>query len=321
MCCAVNAAAGREAGFSLEPAGDSRRVVIVGGGPAGMETAKVAALRGHRVTLYERSQRLGGSLFAASVLNPENERLLKYLVRQVRSLPVEIKLGAEGTPELVMCSNPDVTVVATGARLTVARFRGDDRQDVISSHDLRRMMAGQPLTARLNGIQRLALYLTRPTMRYLKPSTMRWLTRIWMPLGKKITIIGGDFVACELADFLAQRGRKVLIVALHQELAAQMAIPARWRLIESLARNGVTFASGAKCEEITDKGVAVTFQDGHRQTVQTDTVIVAGETEPSGELADLMQGCGLQSQRAGDCSTVGFLAGAITDGAQLGMRL
>lgn len=107
-----------------EAAEQAKRVVVVGGGPAGMEAARMAALKGHQVTLYEKGRRLGGSLQYASVLSRENEQLLTYLVAQTKKLPVEIKLGEEVAPGLIEGMNPDTTTLAVGPNLVPPQIPG-----------------------------------------------------------------------------------------------------------------------------------------------------------------------------------------------------
>jgi pyruvate/2-oxoglutarate dehydrogenase complex dihydrolipoamide dehydrogenase (E3) component len=107
--------------------------------------------------------------------------------------------------------------------------------------------------------QRVLLYLAAPVLqRVEKPSTLRWLTGLWMPLGKKVAIVGGDFVACELAEFLASRGRNVVILGSGTQMATEMPIPSRWRLLNSLLERRVIMLTEAKCQEITADGLAIT---------------------------------------------------------------
>jgi 2,4-dienoyl-CoA reductase (NADPH2) len=116
VACAVNPAAGRDAEFETVPAKRPRRVLVVGGGPAGMEAARIAALRGHRVTLCERGPRLGGTLLFSSLVYEPNGRLAAHLETQLRKAGVELRLGAAATLAVVREIAPDVVLVATGAR-------------------------------------------------------------------------------------------------------------------------------------------------------------------------------------------------------------
>jgi pyruvate/2-oxoglutarate dehydrogenase complex dihydrolipoamide dehydrogenase (E3) component len=115
--------------------------------------------------------------------------------------------------------------------------------------------------------QRVLLYLAAPVLqRVEKPSTLRWLTGLWMPLGKKVAIVGGDFVACELAEFLASKRRNVVILGSGTQMTTEMPIPSRWRLLNSLFERGVTMLTEVKCQEITADGLVITTKEGERQT-------------------------------------------------------
>ncbi|MCK5653874.1 MAG: FAD-dependent oxidoreductase, partial [Dehalococcoidia bacterium] len=140
--CAVNAAAGKEAELRIEPAKQPKRVLVVGGGPGGMEAARVAALRGHDVTICDKGRRLGGSLVFASVANADNEDFLNYLIAQMGKLPITVKLGVEVTPALIEDIKPDVVILALGGNLTTPQIPGAALPSVISGKDLRQMVSG-----------------------------------------------------------------------------------------------------------------------------------------------------------------------------------
>jgi 2,4-dienoyl-CoA reductase (NADPH2) len=106
MSCAVNGLSGREGELSLAPSARPKRVVIVGAGPGGLETARLAALRGHRVTLCEREPHLGGSLVMASLAHPENAPFLQFLLREVARLPIEVRAAARSRPRICAGSRP-----------------------------------------------------------------------------------------------------------------------------------------------------------------------------------------------------------------------
>lgn len=132
-------------------------------------------------------------------------------------------------PGLIEGMNPDATILAVGPNLVPPQIPGADRRDVLSGAELRQLMGGhlEKGTARkLGWRRRLILRLAGPILRNLeKPTLLRRLAGLWMPLGKKVAIIGGDFVTCELAEFLVNRGRQVTILAGQQELATELAIP------------------------------------------------------------------------------------------------
>jgi len=325
MSCAVNPAAGKEGELKLEPAEKTRKITIVGGGPAGLETARIAALRGHQVTLYEKDRRLGGSLFFASVLTKENEDLLNWLVKQARKLGVNIKLGKEVKPESIQGMNPEATILAVGPSLAMPQIAGADQRHVISGPELRQIMSGhlgKDTARKLAWWERTLLRLANPMLRrFLTPYDIRWLTRYWMPIGKKVAIVGGDFVACELAEFLAHRGRKVTIVGSGTDLAVELSIPGRWKLMNSLSESGVTMITAAKCQEITREGVVINTKDGERRTVEADTVLFAEGIEPNPKLFQAIEGKVSPIYRAGDCKGLGLIEGAMADAATIASKI
>ena len=134
--CAVNARTGREGELTLAPATTPRHVVVVGGGPAGLEAARVAAERGHRVTLLERSDRLGGALVRAVLVHPDNGPFLDWLLAEVAGQRVDVRLGVTATAELVADLAPDAVVVATGGRVVYPGLPGADLPHVVRSQSL-----------------------------------------------------------------------------------------------------------------------------------------------------------------------------------------
>jgi len=319
--CAVNAAAGKENDPILQPGESPKRVTIVGGGPAGMEAARVAASRGHQVTLYDQGHRLGGSMVFASVLAKENEDLLKYLATQVKKLHVRIKCREDVSPEFVYSTNPNAVIVAVGSSLAARQVRGADRSNVISGAELRQMMVGQDVGKRFVWWMRMVLPVVRPVLRSLKPSTVRWLTHFFMPLGKKVVIIGGDFVACELAEFLAQRGRKVTILDSQKSLGAGVSVSLSWLLMRKLHRSEVKILTGVRVEEITGEGVIIITKKGESQAIGADTILLVESVEPNFHLFQAIQGKVPQVYLAGDCAGLGWIKGAIADGAGIALSL
>ena len=140
--CAVNAQTGHESTAPIVPTEHAKHVLIVGGGPAGMEAARMAVLRSHRVTLVERSDRLGGTLFFAALAYPENGRLLDYLVRQMDHPNIQLRLNTTVDAGLLAELQPDEILVGTGARRAAPAIEGAQQTHVWSGDELRRLMTG-----------------------------------------------------------------------------------------------------------------------------------------------------------------------------------
>ncbi|MBM3132914.1 MAG: FAD-binding protein, partial [Chloroflexi bacterium] len=327
IICAVNAAVGKETEFQIKPVPAPRKVLVIGGGPAGMEAARVASLRGHRVTLCEKEPRLGGSLFFAAMARRENEDLIDYLAGQIRKQGVDIRLGREVTPALVAELKPDVVIVAVGADYPEPDIPGADGKAVIGSVQFRQMATGRlngNARKKLSRWQRMVLGLSRPIIRsFMTPAMMRRLTRVWMPLGKRVVILGGDLVGCELAEFLAERGRKVTVLERGPSLASEMemSIPLAWLIIEHLRERDVTMLTNVKYKEITSRGVTVTDEDGQKRTFAADTVVLAGGVKPNVKLLKTIAATVPQTYGVGDCVQLRFIKGSIADGAHAAMSV
>ena len=155
----------------------------------------MAALRGHDVTLYEKSHHLGGLLpIAALVKGTEIENLpaiVRYLKRQITGLGVKIELGKEVNLSVIEKIKPDVVILAAGGIPTLPEITGINGPNVITGAALHRQL--------------------RSYLRFMRPQTLRWLTRFYLPIGKRVVIIGGAIQGCELGEFLTKRGRKVTV--------------------------------------------------------------------------------------------------------------
>ena len=325
LTCAVNGAMGNEGEYKLDPAERAKKVMVVGGGPAGMEAARVAALRGHQVTLYEKGRRLGGSLIFATTVHSDNEDFLNYLLTQVNKLPIEVKLRQEVTPELIEDIKPEVAILALGPDLVAPQIPGGDGRNVLSGAELKQMLGGRLKgdgARKLAGWQRVFLYLAAPVMqRFLNPSRIRRLTKLWMPLGKRVVVIGGDLAGCELAHFLAERGRKVTILESGEIIAPEIGMKRRGELTGHLDEGGVTVLTGVKCEEITPKGVTIQINEGDRQVVEADTVVLAGDAKSNMGLFQAIEGNVPEIYVAGDCSELGLIKKAVADADSIACKI
>jgi 2,4-dienoyl-CoA reductase (NADPH2) len=325
MDCAVNPRTGREAELAGAPTARPKRVVVVGGGPGGLEAARVAAERGHRVSLYERSQRLGGALVLACTVHPENQPFLDYLLREVRRLGVElhpgVELGAEGVIEL----DPEAVIVATGGRVATPKLPGDELPHVLSGGLLRELLAGrapEEAAAKLPGWQRLgARALRGRAQRWLSPELLRAVTRAWLPLGRRVAIVGADLAAVELAEFLAARGRRVSVLASGEEFAPEVGLKRRAEHMQRLDRARVPVNTGVSIERITREGVVLRRESGGETLVPADTIVLAGEVEPDTTLYDALRERVPEVHAVGDCTGLGLIQKAVLEGARAACAL
>ncbi|MEM3593480.1 MAG: FAD-dependent oxidoreductase [Candidatus Jordarchaeaceae archaeon] len=286
--CLANAAAGHEAEYRIKPAAKRKKVLVIGGGPGGMEAARIAKLRGHDVTLYEKSNTLGGQLNLASAPQDRREfkNLVDYLSYQMSLLGINVVLGKEVTPDIVKQLKPDVIIVATGGRPIVPQIPGIDKPNVVMSWDV---LAGK------------------------------------VAVGKKAVIVGGGGVGCETALYLtdhasinpeqmmflvnfgvldlqtaynmARKTRNVTIVEMQDKMGADIGRTCRWTILKTLSMRGVQMLTNAKVSKITEKGVVLENGD----TIEADTVVIAVGTVPNNEIIDQLEGLAPEIYSIGDC--------------------
>ncbi len=323
LICAVNAQTGFESDTVIEPAPVARRVLVVGGGPAGMEAARVAALRGHQVTLCEASGRLGGTAFFSAIPYPPNEKLVDYLVGQVTSLPIDVQLNTSVSEAFVDTLAPDAVVVATGALRPASPLPGAELSHVYSGDQLRELMTGSGdggAAARLPLLPRCLLLAGRLLGITGSGALIRRFSHWWMPLGRRVVIAGGGLVGLELAEFLVERGREVSVLEEGGHFGAELAVVRRWRVLHGLREHQVALRSEVRLLAIELGSVRLATADG-QETLAADSVILAAGATANPDLAERLTARGLEVHVAGDCGGLGYLHGAMHDGHRVGRQL
>jgi len=295
---------------------EPKRVAIVGGGPAGMEAARVAATRGHQVTLFEASAQLGGALrFAALVYEP-NRRLLTWLIGQMTKLGIDVRLKTPATPALLTTLKPDEVIIAVGGARERSTLPGADLGHVVDGDDLRKVLtgAGEGDATKIPILGRLAATAGRTLGLTDDPERLARLTELYMPVGKRVTIIGGGLVGVELAEFMVDRGRQVTVIDPGPTMAPEMAHPRRWRVLADLRDHGTTLVTGATVTRIADSAVHYELEDGTGEAVDTDSVVLATGLVASPDLDQWDGVAGVEPKIIGDATGITYLEGAMHDG-------
>ena len=244
--CSLNASVGKEREYALNAstkAETPKNVLIVGGGPAGMEAARVAALRGHEVTLYERNSELGGQMLLQSYVPFKAETIdgLNFFVNQMSKLGVKVELGKELNANLVDAINPDVVILATGVKAQIPSIPGTNKANV---------------TTAWNVLQTKGKVIES---------------------SNTVIIVGGESVGAETAEFVSELGKKVILVDARPKIAiaADLAPSVRMLLMEKLEKKGVEILTGLNITEITDTGIIAADSAGKTQTINGDSVVIS----------------------------------------------
>lgn len=318
--CAVNADVGYEHANLLASTRVSRHVVVVGGGPGGMEAARRLALRAHRVTLLEGSAHLGGTARIAAIAYAPNGDFVEWLKARLAELPVDIHLNHMATRESIAAFNPDVVIVATGAIRRAPEIEGKHLSHVHDAQSLRALLLGEgddAATAKIPLSQRLAAAAARKVGITNSPEMIRKASKLWMPIGERVVIIGGELVGLELAEFLLERDRHVTVVGDEIKFGRGLSVARRSVMLDELRIAGVSLYPGASQIRITPDHVSYVNASGETCTVAADTVIIAKGAEANTSLYDQLVAADIEAHMVGDCSGVGYIHGAVREAADI----
>ncbi len=307
--CAVNPALGNEKLLPLVAAPKPEKIVIVGAGPSGLETARVLTERGHHVTVLDKSDRLGGTLWFSTLTTPDNERLLNWLKVEIERLAIDVRLNTIATVENIKALNPDRVIVATGAVRPKPDTPGGDLPHVHTGDTMRGLMLGEDAGSG-SFLMRASAKLGKLSGVTKSPAAIRKATKVFLPMGKDVVVIGGSLVGLELAEFLAERGRNVTLIEEGKQFGLPMAMPRRWKAVRNAAEHGVVMHRSAVATRITPDTVHFTVGE-QELSAPASMVVYAAGTKAAAPLADTLIAAGLDVEVIGDASTVGYIDGAI----------
>lgn len=262
-----------------KPASVKKKVAIIGAGPGGMEAARVAAMRGHQVTLFDKGSRIGGSTVLAAVLNHRLARILTYYKHALAKYPMDIRLNTEVTPAILEQLKPDEVIVSPGGTPIIPNVPGIKEKIVITPYDLKSMVAGK---APKKGLLWFGASIGAK-MFIGFPTFVSKILRFHWPIKKRLVVIGGGFAGCEVAHAF-MKGRAVTVIEESNKPGYDIGIINRKTQLDHMKKGGVKVEASTKVKEITSKGVKTIKADGTEGFIPADTVIVSVGIEENKEL-------------------------------------
>jgi NADPH-dependent 2,4-dienoyl-CoA reductase/sulfur reductase-like enzyme len=282
--CAVNPETGREEIFKLKKTDRLKKVWIIGGGPAGMKAAEVAALRGHQVTLYEEKERLGGKFLLAAI--PPRKQVLKefidQLTRQLEKLPIKIILGKPFGPASLRRGRPDVAIVATGAKPFFPPIDGIQEAKAISVEEA---LSGE------------------------------------VHLGRKILVVGGGGIGAEVADYLSENGKEVTLIEMREGIALDLVGHLQHFLNVRLRAKGVHILTSTKAIRFEKKALWVEDSQGTKKLEGFDNIVIALGSIPNDKLVGSIKGKVSEFHVIGDASKPREVMEAVLEGEELALKI
>jgi NADPH-dependent 2,4-dienoyl-CoA reductase/sulfur reductase-like enzyme len=309
--CRCNPFAGNELTMVMKPAAKKKKVMVVGAGPAGLEFARVASLRGHSVSVWDSAKDIGGSMnMAAFIKGTENDDLpsfIDWFRGQLKKQGVKVNLGKTVTAKTVEAEKPDVVVCAVGAEAIEPKLPLRDGARLQTTEEQRKQAS-------------LALGLLGAKMTSAA-------TKIFLPGGKKIVVVGSDLPGIEAAQFLARRGKEVAAIidtdpvpfkGVDVQWLLKLAFPGGW-----LEQRKIRVVNGVRIDEIGKAGVTFTAAGGKKETIACDSVLWVNKHKRNDGFAASLKGKAAEVYTIGDAAgdELGYVFGATHSAAELALRI
>ena len=282
--CSVNPFAGQEHIMQIKPAEKKKKVVIIGGGPAGMQAAILAGRRGHQVTLYEKSNSLGGQFRLASKAPFKDEvaELLRYLNYMLSKTNVKVVMNKETSINDIIAENPDAVILATGSLSRVPDIPGVNLPFV---YDVRQVYEKIP-----------------------EP-------------GKHIVILGGGEIGCETADMLSAENREITVIEILPAVLSKMKDIPREDLLRRLKEKKVKILTETEAVSIEQGKAQIKDKEGNRSFLQADSVIVSIGTVPENSLLPSLKEKVPEIYVTGDAAEPGNVGNALRSAAKVALEI
>lgn len=282
--CMVNPMTGKEGEYDLSPVANGSKVFIAGGGVAGCEAAIAAAGRGHQVTIFEKSDRLGGQWLAAAI-PPGKEEFLSFACwqkQELKKLGVTIRLNEALTSSIVEQEKPDTVLVATGSHTAVPSIKGVAQKHVVLANDV---LLGK------------------------------------VRVGKNVVVIGGGMVGVETADFLSAYGKNITVVEMLDTVAAEAEPNSKHFLMQRIRKQNVKIIVEARVQEIGENKVHIILSTGEESIIPADNVVLATGLRSFNPLAAELEGFAAKVMIIGDANKVKNGLSNIQEGFEAGLNI
>ena len=282
--CAVNPEAGNEDRFRLSKSDRPKRVLIIGGGPGGLKAAEIAALRGHRVTVFERDHKLGGRMRLAAI--PPKKAILNdfldHLEGGVRGLGVTLELGKEFTADMLGAAKPDAVIVASGALPLFPDWKGVEESGALSVDDV---LSGEA------------------------------------DVGRRVLVVGAGGIGAETADYLSEMGKEVTLVEMLEEIASDLVAHLKHYLSKRLAEKGVTILTSTKVKELGKGYALVEDASGTGKIDGFDAIVLAVGSKANDRITKSLEGKVPELYVIGDASEPREALEAVYEGEEIALKI
>ncbi|RCW48729.1 MULTISPECIES: FAD-dependent oxidoreductase [unclassified Halanaerobium] len=287
LCCAVNPAVGRERYYKIEPTTSPKKIMIIGGGVAGMEAARIAHLRGHNVTLYEKSEELGGNIIPGAIpdFKYEDKRLLEWYKHEINKLDIDVVLNSEVTEELINEEDPEAIIVATGSEVAKLDVPGIEKEHVLTAVEL------------LNDVEKA---------------------------GQNVVMIGGGLVGCETALYLARKGKNVTVVEMMDDILSKgKPVPHmnREMLIDLMNYYNIEVMTNNCLLEVTDEGAVLINNHYNKTSIKADTIGIASGFNSEQDLYEKLYAARSDVYMVGDAQEPSNIMDAIWSANEVALNI